>query len=209
MKLFRLKAVLATATISISTLFAQEPAMLAVRMDDMGAFHSVNKAVMDAYRNGIARSVEIMPVASWYPEAVKMLKNAPGLDVGVHLVITSEWENVKWRPLTSCPSLTNEQGYFWPMLFPNKNYPNQSVVEHGYDIKELEQEFRAQIERVMVDIPWVSHISGHMGSIFFDDKVREMVDRLAKEYNLAPMIRHRQPNMVMSLQRMLMELMVC
>lgn len=41
-----------------------EPAQLAVRMDDMGAFHSVNEAVMDIYRNGISRSVEVMPVAA-------------------------------------------------------------------------------------------------------------------------------------------------
>ena len=39
---------------------------------------------------------------------IKMLKENPGLDVGLHLVITSEWENVKWRPLTHCPSLTDE-----------------------------------------------------------------------------------------------------
>ena len=72
--------------------FAQEGAKLAVRMDDMGAFHSVNKAVMDVYNNGISQSVELMPVGAWYPEAVKMLEYAPGLDVGIHLAITSEWE---------------------------------------------------------------------------------------------------------------------
>ena len=50
---------------------------------------------------------------------IKMLKENPGLDVGLHLVITSEWENVKWRPLTHCPSLTDENGYFYPMMSPN------------------------------------------------------------------------------------------
>lgn len=140
---------------------------------------------MDIYCNGIAKSVEIMPVASWYPEAVQMLKNASGLDVGVHLTITSEWENIKWRPLTSCPSLTDEKGYFLPMMYPNSNYPGLSVIEHGYDLKEVEREFRAQIERVIADVPQVSHISGHMGSIIFDEKVNELVNRLAKEYNLS------------------------
>lgn len=91
MNLLRLKTSLFISLISIMVA-AQQPAILAVRMDDMGAFHSVNKAIMDIYCNGIAKSVEIMPVASWYPEAVQMLKNASGLDVGVHLTITSEWE---------------------------------------------------------------------------------------------------------------------
>lgn len=186
MKLLKLKACLFTAVIA-STVVAQQPAILAVRMDDMGAFHSVNKATMDIYRNGIAKSVEIMPVASWYPEAVQMLNNASGLDVGVHLTITSEWENIKWRPLTNCPSLTDEQGFFLPMIYPNRDYPGQSIIEHGYDLKELEREFRTQIERVIADIPQVSHISGHMGSIIFDEKVNELINRLAKEYNLALM----------------------
>lgn len=185
MKLLRLKTVFASLVMAVSALSAQEPAMLAVRMDDMGAFHSVNQAVINIYDNGIAKSVEIMPIASWYPEAVKMLKNVSELDVGVHLAITSEWENVKWRPLTNCSSLTNEQGYFWPMIYPNRNYPGESIMEHGYDIQELELEFRAQIERVIADIPQVSHISGHMGSIIFDEKVNELANRLAKEYNLA------------------------
>lgn len=71
------------------------------------------------------------------------------------------------------------------MMYPNSNYPGLSVIEHGYDLKEVEREFRAQIERVIADVPQVSHISGHMGSIIFDEKVNELVNRLAKEYNLS------------------------
>ena len=92
---------------------------LVIRIDDMGAFHSVNTASIDTYRNGIATSVEVLAVGSWFPEAVKMLKENPGLDVGIHLALTSEWENVKWRPLTHCPSLVDENGYFYPMMGPN------------------------------------------------------------------------------------------
>ncbi len=125
-----------------------------------------------------------MPVAAWYPEAIKMLKENPGLDVGLHLVITSEWENVKWRPLTHCPSLTDENGYFYPMMFPNPAYPGQSIMEQKWDIKEIEQEFRAQIETTLKSIPQLSHLSGHMLSTGFSKEVNELVQRLAKEYNL-------------------------
>ena len=166
---------------------AGEPAKLAVRMDDMGAFHSVNKAVMDIYRNGISQSVELMPVASWYPEAVKMLKNAPGLDVGVHLTITSEWENVKWRPLTDAKSLVDENGYFRPMIMPHPAYPGQSYTEQGYDLAEVEKEFRAQIERVIKDVPQVSHITGHMGCTIFAPELNDLIVHLAEEYNLSSM----------------------
>ena len=161
------------------------PPELVIRIDDMGAFHSVNKASVATYRDGIAKSVEVMPVAAWFPEAVKMLKENPGLDVGLHLTLTSEWENVKWRPLTHCPSLTDKDGYFYPMIKPNPNYPGQARTEHEWDIREIEQEFRAQIEVALQNIPQLSHLTGHMASTAFSKEVNELTLRLAKEYNLS------------------------
>lgn len=182
------KLAIAAITLGVAVpSFAEEGAKLAVRMDDMGAFHSVNKAIMDAYNNGISRTVEVMPIGAWYPEAVKMINATPELDVGIHLAITSEWENVKWRPLTKAPSLTDETGYFHPMLFANPDYPGQSVAENGFDANELEAEFRAQIERALTDIPRISHLTGHMGCFFFDPKAKEIIHRLGEEYGLAVM----------------------
>lgn len=166
---------------------------LVIRIDDLGAFHSVNEACIRTYQSGIARSVEVMPVAAWYPEAIRLLKENPGLDVGLHLVITSEWENVKWRPLTHCPSLTDENGYFYPMMGPNPAYPGQSVMENKWDLKEVEQEFRAQIEMALKSIPQLSHLTGHMLSTGFTKEVNEMVVRLAKEYNLPSIDRMDSP----------------
>ena len=187
MKPLRLKNMIAGCLLAAGALpvWGQSGApTLVIRIDDLGALHSVNEACIQTYRSGIARSVEVMPVAAWYPEAIKMLKENPGLDVGLHLVITSEWENVKWRPLTHCPSLTDENGYFYPMMFPNPAYPGQSIMEQKWDIKEIEQEFRAQIETTLKSIPQLSHLSGHMLSTGFSKEVNELVQRLAKEYNL-------------------------
>ena len=130
--------------------------------------------------------MEVMPVCAWFPEAVKMLQENPGLDVGVHLAITSEWENMKWGPLTDCPSLTDENGWFYPMLSPNPAYPGQSVLEHkdDLDIKQIEREFRAQIEMALNNIPQVTHITGHMGSTSFTPEVVSMIQKLSEEYHL-------------------------
>ena len=54
---------------------------LVIRIDDLGALHSVNEACIQTYRSGIARSVEVMPVAAWYPEAIKMLKENPDKEI--------------------------------------------------------------------------------------------------------------------------------
>ena len=174
----------ASFALSLHSLPAQEVVM---RIDDMGAFHSVNKACVEGYRNGIATSVEVLVVGPWFPEAVKMLKENPGLDAGVHLAITSEWENIKWRPLTDCPTLVDANGFFFPMLGPNEAYPGQSVFENmeHFDIAEIEKEFRAQIELALKTIPQLSHISGHMFSTCFNAQVAELTRRLAEEYGLA------------------------
>ena len=159
---------------------------LVIRIDDMGALHSVNEASIDTYKNGIATSAEVLVVGPWFPEAIKMLKENPGLDAGVHLAITSEWENVKWRPLTSCPSLVDENGYFYPMMGPNAAYPGQSIMENSkkFDMGEIEREFRAQIELAIKTIPQLTHITGHMMSTGFSSEVTELVQRLSKEYGL-------------------------
>lgn len=157
---------------------------LIVRADDMGAFHSVNVACLEACKNGIETSIEVMVVTPWFPEAVKMLQEIPTVDVGLHLTITSEWENIKWRPLTSCPSLTDENGYFYPMMGPHEAYPGQAIMENKWDIREIEQEFRAQIELALKNIPRISHLSGHMMSTGFDPEVVKLVRRLANEYGL-------------------------
>ena len=83
---------------------------LIVRADDMGSFRAANIACLKGYQQGIETSIEVMAVGSWFPEAVRLLKENPGIDVGLHLAFTSEWENVKWRPLTHCPSLCDENG---------------------------------------------------------------------------------------------------
>ncbi len=151
----------------------------------MGSSHASNLACLDSYKNGIETSIEIMAVTPWFPEAARLLRENPVVDVGLHLTITSEWDNIKWRPLTSCPSLIDDNGYFSPMIQPNPNYPGLAITENKWKLNEVEQEFRAQIELALKNVPHLSHLSGHMGSTNFDKKVAEMTRHLAAEYNLA------------------------
>ncbi len=158
---------------------------LIVRGDDMGSSHASNVACMETYKNGIETSIEVLVVAPWFPEAARLLRENPGIDVGLHLAVTSEWDNIKWRPLTNCPSLTDRNGYFLPMMGVDPNYPGLAITEISWKLEEIEKEFRAQIEMMVKNIPQVSHISGHMGAMGFDKKVAELTRKLAAEYNLA------------------------
>ena len=162
----------------------QNPARLIVRGDDMGFSNSGNLAAIKTYKEGIVRSVEVLVPSPWFPEAVQLLKENPGLDVGIHLTLTSEWDNIKWRPLSDCPSLKDPDGYFYPMIWPNKNYPNRAVLQNKWTLGDVEKEFRAQIELAIKKIPRISHVSGHMGCTHMNEEVAKLTQRLAKEYNI-------------------------
>ena len=173
----------------LSVLFAnafsqQKNIKLIIRGDDMGYSHSGNLALVKCYKEGIEKSIEVIVPSPWFPEAVKLLEENPGVDVGVHLAITSEWENIKWRPLTDCKSIEDSSGYFFPMIFPNKNYPGKSIKENAWHINDIEKEFRAQIEMAIKKIPRVSHISTHMGCTSIAPEVEAMAKKLAKEYHI-------------------------
>ena len=157
---------------------------LIVRGDDMGYSHSGNEALIKCYKEGIETSIEIIVPSPWFPEAVKLLRENPRIDVGIHLALTSEWDNIKWRPLTHCPSITDTNGYFYPMVYPNKNYPGQAILENQWKIEDVERELRAQIEMALRHIPWITHLSSHMGCTNLNAEVKALTKRLAKEYKI-------------------------
>jgi len=162
----------------------QNPPRLIVRGDDMGYTHSGNEALVKCFKEGIETSIEVLVPSPWFPEAVRLIKQNPGVDVGIHLDLTSEWENIKWRPLTDCKSLKDSAGYFYPMVYPNKNYPGRSIMENKWKIEDVEKEFRAQIEVALKYIPRISHFSAHMGCTNISPEVRALTARLAKEYKI-------------------------
>ena len=158
---------------------------LIIRGDDIGSFHAANLACLKSYTDGIMRSVEVMVPCPWYPEAVEMLNENPGLDVGIHLVMTSEWKNMKWRPLTGISSITDARGYFFPMVWPNENFgPEQAFRNSEWTLKDVEKELRAQIECALKDIRGISHLSSHMGFGSADPSIDSLIAALAAEYRL-------------------------
>jgi predicted glycoside hydrolase/deacetylase ChbG (UPF0249 family) len=163
---------------------AQEPPRLIVRGDDMGFSHSGNEALIQCSKNGIQTAIEIIVPSPWFPEAVKMLAANPNIDVGVHVALTSEWDNVKYRPVSNSPSLTNEDGYFYPFIYPNKNYPGEALMENNPKLEDIEREIRAQIELAKKKIPRISHISAHMGCYSMNQEVKAIAKKLAKEYKV-------------------------
>lgn len=178
-----LVCVLAATTLSSCAQSVKGPRLI-VRGDDMGFSHSGNEALMKCYREGIQTSIEVLVPSPWFPEAVRLLEENPDIDVGIHLTLTSEWDNVKWRPVSHCPSLTDGDGYLYPFIWPNKNYPGRALLDNQWKIEDIEKEFRAQIELAIKKIPRITHVSGHMGCTGVNDEVRALVNKLTQEYNI-------------------------
>lgn len=181
--IFNKNAKRAVSTGILSKNTANSPKLI-IRGDDMGYSHSGNEALIKCFKEGIETSIEIIAPSPWFPEAVKLLTQNPKVDVGLHFAITSEWDNVKWRPLTDAPSLRNKDGYFYPMLYHNNNYPNEAIMDNAWKIADVEKELKTQIEMALKYIPRLSHISGHMGSTGFSPEIKEMSKRVAASYNL-------------------------
>jgi predicted glycoside hydrolase/deacetylase ChbG (UPF0249 family) len=158
---------------------------LLVRADDLGAAQSVNEACVRTAREGIVRSVEVIVPGPWFLDAVRLLKENLDIDVGVHLALTSEWERVKWRPLTHAPSLVDADGYFHPSTRQRADFPPKTgFLESGFKLDEVERELRAQIELAKKHLPRISHVSAHMGAATATPELRAIVTKLAAEFGL-------------------------
>jgi chitin disaccharide deacetylase len=164
---------------------AEKEIRLIIRADDIGSCHAANEACIQCFRKGIVRSVEVIVPGPWYAEAVKMLKENPGLDVGVHLTLTSEWQFYKWGPVTHAPSLVDSHGHFFPSTTQRPDFPpNTGFLEARPKLDEVEKELRAQIELAVADIPNVSHLSSHMNTPVATPELLAIVEKLSKEYRL-------------------------
>lgn len=163
---------------------------LIVKGDDMGVAHGVNVATIRAYTEGVLTTTNVIVPGGWMLEAAAMLREHPDLDAGVHLALTSEWEHLKWRPLTHAPSLVDADGYFLPMVQPRGGFPSgSSLKEASPELREIEAELRAQIEAAMRHIPRVTYTWPHMLFTSVSPEVEALVTRLTAEYGLIEPLR--------------------
>ncbi len=175
----------------LAAALAQSEIKVIIIGDDIGAVHAIGEGTIEAYRNGIMRSANLLVPGPWLTESAELLNANPGLDVGIHLALTSEWDGVKWRPLTPMPSLVDANGFLPPRT--------KDVAAPTVKIDEVEREIRAQIETGKRLVPRASWLSSHMGSAVATPRLTELTNKLSAEYKM-PMqwdipgvVRHRTP----------------
>ena len=86
---------------------------LIINADDYGMCHSANVAVQDLFEGGFLKSSTVMMPCPAAEEAVRFSIEHPEYAIGVHLTLTSEWGEYRWKPLTDGKSLIDEEGFMW------------------------------------------------------------------------------------------------
>jgi predicted glycoside hydrolase/deacetylase ChbG (UPF0249 family) len=170
--------------------YAADQKLLIVHADDLGVAHSVNRASIKALETGLVSSASVMIPCPWLPEVAAYFKGHPQTDLGLHLTLTSEWKQFRWAPVIGrerAPSLVDADGYFYSL---------ESEAAAHIDTREAESELRAQIARAKAFGINPTHLDSHMGTLYQNKALFEVLMKLAHENKLP--VRLSQPQVARS-----------
>ncbi len=152
--------------------------LLIIHADDLGMAHSVNAATMKGFESGLVNSGSIMVPCPWLSEIATYARANPQADLGLHLTLTSEWTPFRWGPVMPrdrVPSLLDKDGYF---------HLTESEAAAHADPREVELEIRAQIERARALGIQPTHLDSHMGTLYQNKALFEVLLRVAHSNKL-------------------------
>ncbi|MFD5215387.1 polysaccharide deacetylase family protein [Microbacterium sp. NPDC058345] len=145
---------------------AEETRAIILNADDFGMCHAANQAIAALSDAGRIDSATVMVPCPWSPEALAFAAARTDLDVGVHLVLTSEWTAYRWRPLTTGAKLSDPGGFFPSTV---------RAVEEQADAREVAAELAAQLDAALAAGVDVTHLDNHMGSVYGLETGRDLL----------------------------------
>lgn len=153
-----------------------------LHIDDAGMSHESNVGTIKAMEEGVANSFSVMMPCPWVPEIVDYIKENPNVDAGLHLTLTSEWDDYRWPPLVgkpAAPGLVDEEGCLWD---------NVPLVIQNASPDEVEAEVRAQIDRARAMGFEPTHLDSHMGTLFYHPAFFERYIKVGIETDIPVML---------------------
>jgi chitin disaccharide deacetylase len=162
--------------------YPDDARLLIVNADDFGLCHGSNEATLRAWRDGIVTSASLMVPCPGSPHAMDILRENPDLPFGVHLTIVREFVPYRWgpvAPVTDVPSLVDDRGHFLDHNTQNDELLAQAVI------REVEIEFRAQIETVLKAGLQPTHLDFHCLPDGGRDDIFDLAIGRARDYGLA------------------------
>jgi hopanoid biosynthesis associated protein HpnK len=149
---------------------------LIVNADDLGWTEGVNRGIAEAHRNGIVTSTSLLANGAAFASGVELARSTPGLGVGVHLNL-SDGEPV--APPELVATLLNDKGEF-------AGGPEALLLrmaKRDVAVREAEQEWEAQIEKVKEAGIQPTHLDGHK-HVHMLPGLFEAALRLAKRFGI-------------------------
>jgi len=140
--------------------YPKDSKVIILHVDDAGMSFDSNEGVANSMLNGVANSTSIMMPCSWVPGMFAFLKKHPETDAGLHLTLTSEWDQYRWGPLagkSAVPGLVDKEGAMWKSV--------RDVVMHASP-DEVYKEIKSQLERSRTAGWEPTHFDSHMGTLF-------------------------------------------
>ena len=164
--------------------------LLIVNADDFGMCHGVNAAIVAALRAGVVRSTSLMVPCAWALHAAGFLVEHPEISYAIHLTAVGDGAVYRWGPLTAAekvPSLVDPaSGSRFFFTF------DQMITRlAAIDLRELETEWRAQLEAALAAGLRPTHLDWHSLRIANRPDVFDVMFRLAREYGLAARVAFR------------------
>ncbi|MCE6988460.1 polysaccharide deacetylase family protein [Dyadobacter sp. CY323] len=150
-------------------------------VDDAGMSYSSNEGAKKSIHDGIATSCSIMMPCPWAASFTKYAIANPKMDAGLHLTLTSEWQDYRWPPLSGIPNspgLVDHESCMWHTV--------EQVIKHA-SADEVEKEIRAQLDRALKLGLKPTHMDSHMGTLFAHMPYLERYIKVGVEFGIPVM----------------------
>jgi hopanoid biosynthesis associated protein HpnK len=144
---------------------------LIINADDFGLTQGVNRAIVEAHRDGIVTSSTLMANGRAFDNAIQQAKSAPRLSVGCHVVLVDGLPVLGGRktPTLSDPKTQDERFY--------ESLSGMAVraTLGRIDTDEIEAEVTAQIRKLQAAGVVVSHLDTHKHTHIFPPMLRPLL----------------------------------
>lgn len=147
-----------------------------INADDFGLNKNINRGVIKVFREGLLTSASLIVNMPGFEDAVSLIRENPGLDIGIHINI------IRGKPILPCAKLGSltEGEYF----LGGVSKILRMIYLKRQGLEEIEKECRAQIEKLLQRGVTITHLDSEK-HIHMVKPIFKTIARIASEYKIS------------------------